>query len=398
MKQINALPDTLLTDRIYQHISRQPVVEEVSLLGGQMGYALVECYYQQYAHEAVPSQTWDRISASLEAIQNGELTHSFATGIAGVAWGFLHLFNHGLLQDDELDAQSIVEDLDQPLTDVALLLLQEGNYDYLHGALGVCLYLLERTPSPRIGEYLSQLVEQLAATATRFPNGDITWPDYNFGRRLPADPIKYNTGLSHGTTSIVSILALVYEKGYARNRCAELIQGNLQWLWRNRNQSGQSIFPDRVSESQADQECRLAWCYGDLGIANTFWLAGSTLSNEAWKQMAESVMVQAAGRRGDEARILDAAFCHGTAGATYIFRKFAQRTSNPVFSEAADYWLQKTMELVQPATEDDVFLTYHPGSGYVSNLSLLDGEASVLLVLLAEWGAPTHWDRFLLLS
>lgn len=398
MKQITPLSDTLLTDRIYQHISTQPVGEEVSLLGGQMGYALVECYYQQYEREAVAGQTWDRISASLEAIQNGELIHSLATGIAGVAWGFLHLFNHGLLQDDELDAQAIVEDLDQPLTEVAMVLLQEGNYDYLHGALGVCLYLLERTSSPQIGEYLSQLVEQLAATATRFPNGDITWSDYNFGRRLPDEPIVYNTGLSHGTASIVSVLALVYEKGYARNRCAELIQGNLQWLWRNRNQSELSVFPGRITEDQQDKECRLAWCYGDLGIANTFWLAGSTLNNDVWKQIAESVIVQAAGRRGDDVRILDAAFCHGTAGAAYIFRKFAQRMSNPVLSEAADYWLQKTMEFVQPTTEDDVFLSYHPGSGYESNLSLLDGEASVLLVLLAEQGAPTHWDRFLLLS
>ena len=399
MKSVNTLATAELAERVYRHILAQPLEGEVSLLGGQMGFAMLECYYQQYKGESVASHTWDRISASLEAVQSGELFYSYAVGIAGVAWGFLHLFNHGLVQDEDLDAQSIVEDLDQPLTEVAVMLLQEGNYDYLHGALGVCLYLLERTPSTAINEQLTQIVEQLSAIAVHLPNGEITWPYYDFGKpKEDQDSIIYNLGLSHGTASIVAVLTLLYKKGYAQEQCAELIHGNLQWLWENRNRSGASVFPDRVQGQRLDRDTRMAWCYGDLGLANTFWLAGEKLNNDTWKQIAEQTIVQAASRRGDETKLVDAAICHGTAGAAYIFRRFSQRIQNPVLVEAADYWLQKTLEWALPITSNDVFQSHQLDGTYATNLGMLDGEASVGLVLLAELGAPTNWDRFLLLS
>jgi lantibiotic modifying enzyme len=278
-----------------------------------------------------------------------------------------------------------------------MILLEEGSYDYLHGGLSACPYFLERTPSPQIAHYAAQIVEQLAAIAVRFPNGDITWRFDDFGSRGSEEPNIYNLGLSHGTASIVAILCLFYEKGYARARCAELIQGNLQWMWRVRNKSANSIFPNTVADVPTDQESRLAWCYGDLGIANTFWLAGEKLKNETWKDIAEQTILHAAARRGANALLNDAAFCHGTTGAMYFFRQFAQRTHQPLFTETADFWLRKTETFAQPETGKDVFLSYLKDR-YDSNLSLLDGEASIGMVLLSELGAATNWDRFLLLS
>ncbi len=387
-----------LLHRIYRHISAQPADDgHTSLMGGQMGFALFEAHYHRHFGIEDDSQIWERISRSLNDIQEGRLIHSFAGGIAGVAWGFLYLFNQGLLQDDEIDSQGIVEDLDEGLFESAMILLEEGNYDYLHGGLSACPYFLERTASPQIAHYAAQIIEQLAAVAVRFPNGDITWRFDNFGDRTPDQPNVYNLGLSHGTASIVAILSLFYEKGYARARCAELIRGNLQWMWRVRNKSAHAIFPNTVTDVPTDQESRLAWCYGDLGIANTFWLAGEKLKNQTWKGMAEQTILHAAARRGTDTLLNDAALCHGTTGAMYFFRQFAQRTRQPLLNETADFWLQKTAELAQPETENDVFLSYLKDH-YESNLSLLDGETSIGMVLLSELGAATNWDRFLLLS
>lgn len=387
-----------LFDRIYRHIHSQPIDENVSLLSGQMGYALLEAYAQPYYDQHDDSHIWARIEKSLTVIQQGDMSYSFAGGMAGVAWGFLHLTNNGLLRSDDLDAQDIVSDLDEVLFELSMEALQKGDYDYLHDGLGAGLYFLERQPSPMIIRYVERMVATLAATAVRYANGDITWLFDDFGRRQPHEGQVYNPGLSHGTASIVSLLSLFYERGYARQQCAELIQGNLQWKWRNRNQAGTSVFPTLVTEPRSDQDSRLGWCYGDLGIANALWLCGQKLQNTYWQSIAYETMLKAAKRRlPEEASIRDAGLCHGTTGVAYLFRKFDQYAAHPLLAETADYWMQQTDHYVRPETDERTF-HYFNGKQYSPNLGLLDGESSIGLALLAELGAPTGWDRFLLLS
>ncbi|MGA0560162.1 lanthionine synthetase C family protein [Larkinella sp. VNQ87] len=395
---VSTSPTIQLLDRIYQHIHRQPVDGEVGLLSGQMGYALLEAYANRFFGQTDDSRIWERLSASLEAVQQGGLSHSFADGMAGVAWGFLHLCNHGLVQTDDLDAQDVVADLDEALFELSLEPLQNGDYDYLHGGLSAGLYFLERQPNPAIARYVEHLVETLNKTALRFPNGDITWPFTDFGRRKPGDPIRYNPGLSHGTASIASLLSLFYERGYARARCAELIRGTLQWIWNTRNRSGLSVFPTLVSDPRTDQDSRLSWCYGDMGIASAFALCGLKFGHQPWQSIAYETMRKAAQRREPaDTNVYDAGFCHGSAGLAYLFRRLARPMANPVLAEAADYWMQQTLAFALPDTDENVLLAYDSGNHF-PNLGLLDGESSVGLVLLAELGGPPSWERFLLLA
>lgn len=385
-----------LFDRIYRHIRNQPIDDNASLLSGQMGYALLEAYAKPYSGEPDDDHIWERITQSLSAIQNGELTHSFAGGIAGVGWGFLHLTNRGLIQME--DAQEVVSGLDEALFELSLERLQNGDYDYLHGGLSAGLYFLERQPSPTIAQYVTGMVEALSATAIRYSNGDITWRFEDLGQPKTAEEPEYNPGLSHGTASIASMLSLFHERGYARQRCVELIRGTLQWMWNNRNRSGRSVFPSVVSEVGADNDSRLSWCYGDLGIANTFWLCGEKLQNLQWKSVGYETMLRTALRRSPtEERVNDAGFCHGSAGIAYLFRRFARQTGHPLLTETADYWMQQTVQYAQPETAENAFLTFRADQHY-PNLGLLDGESSIGLVLLAELGEPAHWERFLLLS
>ncbi|GAB4034276.1 lanthionine synthetase C family protein [Spirosoma gilvum] len=390
-----------LLNRIYQHIASQPVDNNSSLMGGQMGYALFESYYQHYTQQFdEQSRVWDRVVTSLNAIQQGNQLPTFAAGIAGVAWAFLHLCNNNLLEADDIDVNDIVADLDEPLLQLSLERLAQGDYDYLHGGLSAGLYYLERRPSQAVAHHIDAIVEKLSATAIQLPNGDITWPYYDIMRQKLSPSIEYNPSLSHGTASIVAMLSLFYARGYSRRRCSELIQGNLQWMWNNRNRSGQSVFPTTIGANREDSESRMGWCYGDLGIAHTFWLAGQKLNNKRWQAIAEQTLRQAAPRRSiADTKIADAGICHGSAGATYIFRRIAQQLHHPLLNETADYWMQRTIDYALPESDEAVYTSYFaPTNTHESNLDILDGETSVGLVLLAELGAPTTWDRFLLLS
>jgi lantibiotic modifying enzyme len=374
-----------MVHRIYRHILAQPVGQDFSLLCGEAGIALFERYYQHHFRLPEADHTWQRMEACLEAIAEGAQSHTFARGIAGIAWGFLHLSNAGLLEGLESDAQSIVEDLDEPLFTAAMECLQEADFDYLHGGLGAIVYFLERDPSPKIHQYIRSLVIQLEKISVLSPHGGITWVFVDSDYKKLGNGTSYNLSLSHGTASIVAILALLYEKGFERERCHKLIHLALRWMWNVRNKQDISLFPNIVTDTLQDETSRLAWCYGDLGIANTFYLAGEKLGYKPWKDTALHAIFKSTSRR----ELAD------------IYQKFTRVSTNPIFSSAARYWLTDTLQRALPETEDGVYLqsirTKEGNTDYMS-LGLLEGEAGIGMVLLSMLGAPTAWDRFLLLS
>jgi lantibiotic modifying enzyme len=397
---VNAEAQTIV-HRIYQHILAQPVGQDFSLLGGEMGFALFERYYQNHFGLPEESRTWQRIEAGLEAIGEGEQIHTFARGVAGMAWSFLHLANTGLLSSLETDAQSIVEDLDEPLFVASMKCLQEGEFDYLHGGLSTMLYFLERTPSPRIHQYIKALVLELEKLSIISPKGGITWLFMKHGHHKPGDTPEYNLSLSHGVASIVAVLALAYEKGYERERCHKLIHLALRWMWNVRNKQDTSMFPYIVTDVLQDQHSRLAWCYGDLGIASAFYLAGEKLGYKPWKDTALHTIYKSTLRREfADTHVRDAGICHGSAGIAYIYHKFSKVSTNPIISSAARFWLTDTLQRSLPETEEAVYVQLTPTKeGFVpyKSMGLLEGEASIGMVLLSMLGAPTGWDRFLLL-
>lgn len=389
-----------LVHRIYQRIADQPIDESYSLLGGQVGYALFESYYQRQFGLNDTSRIWERLEASINAIGDGKVGYSFAEGMAGIAWGFLHLANHGFLADSADDPQESVAALDEPLFLLSMEDMHTGNFDYLHGGLGACLYFLERRRTPEIRVYLTQLIDQLDDISFKNNRGEISWLFPNFGERRPDDPVDYNLSLSHGTASIVAVLCLLYQRGYARPQCAYLIEGALHWMWNNRNKENIAVFPNRVLDRPQDEFSRLAWCYGDLGIANTFWLAGETLRNTHWKQMAEYTLRKAATRREQsETSITEPGFCHGSAGVAHLFSRYVHRYQAPSIEQASLHWIADTLSRMA-AQEDGATLRKYPhqNNSAALDLSLLEGEAGIGMMFLTHLGASSAWERALLLQ
>jgi lantibiotic modifying enzyme len=397
---LEAQSQTIL-HQIYQHILAQPVGNDFSLLRGEMGFALFERYYQRHFGLPIAQRTWERIDASLQAVGEVELIHTFAGGITGMAWGLLHLCHSGLLSDLEADAQDMVEGLDEALFIASMDCFQEKNFDYLNGGLGVILYFLERHSSPQIDSYITALVKQLEQLAVPSAYGGITWASEDPVPNASVNFSTYDLGLAHGTASIVAILSLLYEKGYARQLCGKLIQQALEWMWSVRNQSGKSIFPSVVRDRREDQQSRLAWCYGDLGIASAIYLAGEKLSCPAWKKIAMYTIRKSASRwEFADTKVRSVGICHGSAGVSHIYRRFAKVSGHPLLYSAAQFWLADTLRRASSQLVTNELLQMGQQASVPQNpdLGLVEGEASVGMMLLTALGAPIEWDRFLLLS
>jgi lantibiotic modifying enzyme len=146
---------------------------------------------------------------------------------------------------------------------------------------------------------------------------------------------------------------------------------------------------------------RLAWCYGDLGIAMSLWQAGIALQNEAWKNKALEILLFAAEKRRDLQQnwVKDAGLCHGTAGIAHIFYRMWWNTHIPEFKNAANYWMNETLKMATFTDGLAGFKTWHGKEGWVNSCGLLEGISGIGLALLTYYYEiePT-WDECLLLS
>jgi len=184
----------------------------------------------------------------------------------------------------------------------------------------------------------------------------------------------------------------------------DLLDGSVAWLLRQKMPAGTgAIFPYNVAPGNADlKPTRLAWCYGDLGIAASLLMAARTVGEESWEREAVKIARAAAARRDEkEAGVIDAGICHGGAGAAHLFNRLYQATGDPAFRDAALFWLERTLSFRKPGQGVGGFEAWTVGEGleldWRPDPGFLTGSSGVGLVLLAAASAvEPEWDRVLL--
>jgi lantibiotic biosynthesis protein len=358
------------------------------LLSGFTGHALFYVYYYQLTGEEVwLEKAYDLIAQSMEYVATTALDGSFCNGLAGIGWCLQHFAKLDLIDANE-DIFTQMDDLLAGFMEDELL---AGKTDYLHEGLGSALYFLERWPEGNATEQFTKLVSQLIQSVV-ITSAGITWTD-NFSNRYNK-PV-FNMGLAHGVPSIIAILARIHAKGIPTDH---LIDGCIQWLraGRNRNVSpDHSLYPMIVDEdlqSMDNPNSRLAWCYGDLGIAAAIMNAGIYLENTEYQQEAAAIFLHAAEYRTlSNGLVHDACFCHGSAGIAHIFQRAAIFTGDERLNNAADAWLQNTLQMPH--------FRFYQHNDYIESYNILEGLAGIGLSLIsfADPQLTPTWNNSLLL-
>jgi hypothetical protein len=327
---------------------------------------------------------------------------SLFSGFLGTGWVLRHLEGRIFDADEDLGAEA-----ESTLLQALALYPDVWSTELISGLAGFGLYFLERLPGEAARRGAEQVVERLAAKAEE-EDGAITW--FTPARSMPATHREvfpngyYNLGVSHGIPGTLGFLAAAHRRGVAAGEARRLAEGAVRWLLDHRlPESTVDTFPGYAGPGIEPASTRLAWCYGDPGVATVLWLAGRSFGREDWEREALAAAGRAVKRGESDVSVVDAGLCHGAAGLAHVFHRLFRATGDEALREAALFWLRKTLDMRRPEQGIGGFESAEAGASsperWSEETGFLTGAAGIGLMLLAALTpVEPEWDRVMLLS
>lgn len=284
------------------------------------------------------------------------------------------------------------------------------SYDLIGGLVGVGVYAMEQRSDRLAIRLIGQIVDRLEEIAERKPEG-ITWftppqllPEWQ--RQLCPNGY-YNMGVAHGVSGVIAFLTQVCAADQlhrlfpaeVRRKARALLDGAISWLLAQKCAGiATTTFPNWVAPGITPTPTRVAWCYGDLGIAVVLLSAARCLNDVCLERdalgLARRVAVRSLARTG----VKDSGLCHGAAGVGHLFNRLFQATGDLRLKAAARKWFRHTLQMRRPSEGIGGFSAFRI-DGSMPELGILEGAAGIALALLAAaTSVEPAWDRMLLMS
>lgn len=376
--------------QIYQHILSDVRENDISLYSGSAGVLLFKILYARHYQEDLDSG--DALERIIESNRQ-PLPYTFCGGKAGIYWLYDYLHTIDLLDQEDLELLLCEE---ETLKAACFHYLTANNWDILHGATGIAyafLYTQKRMDEAFFGQFFTLLREKLvvkdhAACLLRNKN-------------IHSDTGEYlvDLGMAHGLAGMLRFCTCSYSAGICRDQARDMADKLICYFMEQINrQKEYCCFPDTVPGTS--RESRLAWCYGDLGIGFALYQAGRVFEQQETMDMALAVLLHSTGRRSPAVTgIHDAGICHGTAGVAHIYYKMWRYSGLRDFKEAAEYWIQQTLEMDTHQDGIAGYKAFNPVERSWMNVpGLLEGAAGIGLVLLSYLTEDCSWDYCLMLD
>jgi len=381
---------------------------QASLASGLAGQALFYAYLAiATSDEAAADRAAELLERAADELANTPLPPHLYAGFPGVAWTMEHLQDLLFETPEGEEAEDPILEIDEALLAPLARSPWVGEYDLIGGLAGLGVYALERLPRPSARTLLERVVDRLAELSEEMEEGS-AW--FTPPERLPEWQREihtrgnYNLGVAHGLPGVVPVLAGACAAGVAVERVRPLLESSVSFLLARRLPSGsQSCFAGTYAPWEDPTPTRLAWCYGDPGIAASLLAAARAVGNAEWERQAIDIALTAAARDESTSHVRDAGLCHGAAGVGHLFNRLFQATGEERLAEAARFWLERTFTFQAPGEPVAGFRAWEVGvlgqPGWRPDAGFLEGAAGVGLALLgAVSSVEPAWDRVLLVS
>lgn len=373
-------------------------------LDGKAGVALFHGYVARasLASDHHVEQAGRLIEHAVDELATTPMQPGLHTGFTGIAWAAEHLAR--ILGEDDPD--DISESIDDHLL-TALAAPWAGDYDLINGLAGFGVYALERVPRPSAVRCLELIVDRLYETAETLDDG-ITWftsPDLLYPHQRKRYPGGgYNLGVAHGVPGVIAFLASVCRIGIGAEKALPLLEGAVRWtLSRAITAERGARFPAWIAPGVDSHPSRLAWCYGDPGVAATLLCAARVAGNDEWKAAALDIALRAATTPPEAAGVDDAGLCHGAFGLAHLYNRFYQAGGGDTFAAAARLWYSRGLDMRRPGRGIAGFESWEFDTtlqlDWRTDPGFLAGASGIGLALLAALTTTEpEWDSLLMLS
>jgi lantibiotic modifying enzyme len=367
--------------------------------GGTAGLAVFYAYLgAETGNEEWTGLAHRLMEHSIDALAERPLRPDLYEGFTGIAWTIDHL--QGMLfEEPDDDDDPIGESLLQVLGREQLF--GRGQFDLIGGLAGYGIYAFHALPRPAARRSLELLVRRLIEIGEPV-DGGFSWftpPDEMPDWQLEEAPNgKFNLGVSHGVAAVISVLGMCAGAGVMTDEQRAILDRAVDWLLAQKQEGKTWCFANSVIEGVPFHRDRLAWCYGDPGIAGALFTAARHCGNASWEAAALDVARTAARRPMEDSRVIDAALCHGSAGLAHLFNRYYQASGDPALAEAARAWFRYTADMQRPGAGIAGYTFWVPPD-WIPLTGFLAGLIGVGLGLLGGVSSlEPAWDQFLAVS
>lgn len=369
-----------------------------SLASGRAGLALFHaaCARAGLADDAEKLAS-ERLREAFEIVGRVTMDASLFCGFTGVAWVAQTLVAPEPGAGDPLGDvdDALAAALDDPDFDPP--------YDLIDGLAGLGVYALARRPRAAADVVLECVIARLEARAVRDEHG-VSWPHGTRSRRAVLagvadsnDTRWWNLGLAHGVPGVLGLLARCVRANVQAERARALLEGGASWLRAQRLPAGlPGAYADFLADDVPKAPARLAWCYGDPGVAIALVAAAQALGRDDLRAFARDVAHVAAARAHQHSDVVDTGLCHGSAGLGHVFDRLGAALDDPACREASRRWFA---DVLAPRPERGGVAGFATWSfervregDYVDDPCMLTGAAGVGLALLSACGEAAGWN------
>ncbi|MGN8646720.1 lanthionine synthetase C family protein [Gracilibacillus sp. HCP3S3_G5_1] len=409
-------PDRIKSDNIIGDL------EEKDLLSIAYGYPGIIVMFAEL-DAFFPNEGWDKVTheymKNLKKLleQNSISDISLFHGLAGINYSVQLASKKGTRY------QKIIKELDTLLINKASFFLMnvkkinsnlelgtsEFGYDLITGITGIGTYILKfkkQNLYPLLKDILTFLIElstNIKTTKGQVP-AFITSPKAMI---VESDRVKYpngylNLGIAHGISGPLALLSRAYLEGITvKEHLSSIIYiSNLLSDHFNFDKNGlyiqRIVTLEQMLEEQRDKEKETrfdAWCYGGFGVSYSLLLAYQATYNTKIKYNLIELLKGILSCSIEEWSIKTPILCHGYAGNMQIINRLLSAEEISQEKNVVKELINKRSELYNRINE------YYESNPEKVNISLLEGDIGVILVLLSISRLEyVHWDGFLLLS
>jgi hypothetical protein len=380
-------------ESILKYIKENKIRKLASLYSGDLGLLLFLNYYSKYAqNEKIDFFTEEYCENILDEIILDKTFYTFSNGLTGLLYLVQFLKKNNLII---IDLTEVKDDLEICIINEMKNDFKYKYYDLLHGPMGVGYYFLKNNKKENI---LINIVDFLYEIAEKdYENKSFKWKSILNEK----NEIGYNISLSHGISSIILFLSYLLKNKLKSDKIIEMLKYSTNYVLSQQIDylTYGSYFPTySLDYTKPITKSRLAWCYGDLGIAYSIWNAGKTLNHREWEELGLKILIKSTERKGTiENNVMDAGICHGCIGISMIYGRLYIETKNITFQIARDHWIKQSLLFAKYNDGVGGYKTYSKGE-YINDYYLLTGISGIGLMYLSYlMNDLQRWDEIFFL-